>query len=148
MNKAPASISSADLSQTEDTSPSCSRATQAGAVCVSPAGASALPAFCGGLVNREMTLPAANQARNNVARGDGPRPRPRAPRACLRCITNLQLTQLFSFKLILKLRAFSKQGVRVLHTHPAAHSTGHRSGLIIFLKFGDECFSRQHQASD
>lgn len=163
----------AHLSLSKDTPPSCSRTIEAGTVCVSPARPFTLPTFCGGLVNRDMTLPAADQTRNNVTRRDSTRPSPSTPRACLRRITNLQHAHLFPscewceliefhgnpgsssfvnfsivalFQIDLEVTCTFRTRRRLLHA--PAHSSRHRSGLIIFLNFGDEGFSCQHQPGD
>ena len=56
----------ASLFLTKDTSPPCPGTIQTRTVGDSSAGPSTLPTFCRGLVNRDMTLPAADQTRNNV----------------------------------------------------------------------------------
>lgn len=55
-----------------------------------------MPTLRRGLVNRDVPLPAADQARNNVAGGDGLRSLTCAPRARFGCITYLQLAHLSS----------------------------------------------------
>src|SRR5438105_12802353 len=86
----PAPVGVARLHRVEHARPPRPRARQAGGGLVTPAAAPALAAGSRGLGHQNFALPAADDAGDDVARRDGPLPRPRAPRARLRSVIYLR----------------------------------------------------------